>query len=61
MKLDMHCEMILDKYRKKLPVFEKLRSIVTERLQQYLDENHIIVAGIDSASRPNRASPASWS
>lgn len=48
MKLDMHCEMILDKYRKKLPVFEKLRSIVTERLQQYLDENHIIVAGIDS-------------
>ncbi|MBQ2188157.1 MAG: hypothetical protein II401_06320 [Bacteroidales bacterium] len=48
MKLDMHCEMILDEYRKKQPVFEKLRSIVTERLQQSLDENNIIVAGIDS-------------
>lgn len=48
MKLDMHCEMILDEYRKKQPVFEKLRSIVTERLQQSLDENNIIVAGVDS-------------
>ena len=48
MKLDMHCEMILDEYRKKQPVFEKLRSIVMERLQQSLDENNIIVAGIDS-------------
>ena len=40
--------MILDEYRKKQPVFEKLRSIVTERLQQSLDENNIIVAGVDS-------------
>ena len=48
MKLDMHCEMILDEYRKKQPVFEKLRSIVTEQLQQSLDENNIIVAGVDS-------------
>ena len=48
MKLDMHCEMILDEYRKKQPVFEKLHSIVMERLQQSLDENNIIVAGIDS-------------
>ncbi len=48
MKLDMHCEMILDEYREKLPVFEKLRSIVMERLQQSLNENNIMVAGIDS-------------
>ena len=44
----MYCEMILDEYREKQPVFEKLRSIVTERLQQSLDENNIIVAGVDS-------------
>lgn len=48
MKLDMHCEMILDEYREKQAVFERLRTIVTERLQQCLDENNIDVAGMDS-------------
>jgi ppGpp synthetase/RelA/SpoT-type nucleotidyltranferase len=48
MKLDMHCEMILDEYREKQPIFERLRSIVTERLQKSLEDNNIMVAGIDS-------------
>jgi len=48
MKLDMHCEMILDEYREKQPIFEKLRSIVLGCLQKCLNENNIIVAGIDS-------------
>ena len=46
MKLDMHCEMILDEYRERVPVFERLRDIVSERLQQSLDENNIVVAGL---------------
>ena len=48
MKLDIHCEMILDEYREKTPVFERLRIIVTEQLKQCLDDRGIIVAGIDS-------------
>jgi len=48
MKLDMHCEMILDEYREKLPLFEKLRSIALERMEKCLNENKIIVASIDS-------------
>lgn len=48
MKLDMHCETILDEYREKLPLFEKLRSIALERIEKCLNENKIIVASIDS-------------
>lgn len=48
MKLDMHCEMILDEYRESLPVFEKMKEIVLGRLRDCLDENHILVAGLES-------------
>ena len=48
MKLDMHCEMILDEYREKRSVFEKLRSIVMECLQKCLAENNIVVSGLNS-------------
>ena len=48
MKLDMHCEMILDEYRESLPVFEKMKEIVLRRLRNCLDENHILVAGLES-------------
>ena len=48
MKLDMHCEMILDEYREKLPVFEKLKEIVMDSVRNCLDENHIVVSGLDS-------------
>lgn len=48
MRLDMHCEMILDEYHAKLPLFEKMQSVVMERLRSCLDENHILVAGLES-------------
>lgn len=48
MELDMHCEMILEEYREKIPLFERIRSIAVEQLQQCLDENKIIVASINS-------------
>ena len=55
MKLDMHCEMILDEYRERQPVFEKLRTIVTECLQRSLKENNIIVAGMDSRIKTEKS------
>ena len=48
MKLDLHSEMILDEYRENLPVYEKLLSIVLERLRQCLNENHLRIAGLES-------------
>ena len=46
MKLDMHCEMILEEYRERQPIFERLRNIVMERLQHSLAENNISVAAV---------------
>lgn len=48
MKLDQHSEMLLDEYRAKLPVFERLQTVVTNKLRECLDENHIIVSGLES-------------
>jgi ppGpp synthetase/RelA/SpoT-type nucleotidyltranferase len=55
MKLDMHCEMILDEYREKLPLFEKLLSIALERIQQCLNENNIVVASINSRVKTEKS------
>lgn len=48
MKLDMHCEMILDEYRKRMPLYERLNVFVINKLRTCLDENHILVAGLES-------------
>ena len=48
MRLDMHSEMILEEYRARLPVYEKLRAIVLEQLRRCLKENNIIVSGIEA-------------
>ena len=54
MKLDMHCEMILDEYRERLPLFERIKDLILERLRTCLDENHIIVDS-KHASRQRKA------
>ena len=48
MRLDIHSEMILDEYRAKLPVFERLKTVVMEQLQRCLDKNNIIVSGLEA-------------
>ena len=48
MKLDLHSEMILDEYREKRPVYERLQTVVADKLRCCLDENHIIVSGLES-------------
>ena len=55
MKLDMHCEMILDEYREKLPVFEKLKEIVMDLVRNCLDENNILVSGLDSRIKSEKS------
>lgn len=48
MKLDLHSEMILEVYRTSLPIYEKLLSIVLERMRQCLNDNHLHIAGLES-------------
>ena len=55
MKLDMHCEMILDEYREKLPVFKKLKEVVMDSVRNCLDENNILVSGLDSRIKSEKS------
>ena len=48
MKLDMHSEMILDEYHEKLPVYEKMKTVILRLLQSCLEENHILVSGLEA-------------
>ena len=48
MRLDIHSEMILEEYRAKQPVFERLKAIVIEQLQGCLTKNNIIVSGLEA-------------
>lgn len=47
-KLDQNSEMILDEYREKLPVFERMKTVVLDLLRTCLDENNIIVSGLEA-------------
>jgi len=48
MKLDMHCEMILNEYREKLPVYEKMKGVVLDLLRTCLKEKDILVSGLEA-------------
>ena len=55
MKLDLHCEMMLDEYRTKLPVFEKLKTIILEQLRRCLDENSLLVSGLEARVKTEKS------
>ena len=55
MKLDMHCEMILDEYRERIPVFEKAKNVILERMRACLDENRILVAGLEARIKTEKS------
>ena len=55
MRLDIHSEMILEEYRTKLPVFERLKAIVMELLQRCLDDNNLIVSGLEARIKTERS------
>ncbi len=55
MKLDMHCEMILDEYRERLPLFERIKNLIIEQLRACLDENHIVVAGLEARIKTEKS------
>ena len=55
MKLDMHCEMILEEYRQKLPLFEKAKTVVLDCLHQCLERNQIVVAGVEARIKTEKS------
>lgn len=55
MPLDMHCEMILDEYRDKLPVFNRIKDILLANLRKSLDEKNIIVAGLETRIKTEKS------
>jgi hypothetical protein len=55
MKLDMHCEMILDEYRERLPLYRKIREVVLGQLQQTLKENGMVVTGIEGRVKTEKS------
>lgn len=48
MKLDMHCEMLLSEYHEKLPIYEKMKTVVLDLLRSCLDKNNILVSGLEA-------------
>ena len=55
MKLDLNSEMILDEYRAKQPVFERLKTVVEEQLRRCLDESNILVAGLEARIKTEKS------
>ncbi len=55
MKQDLHYEMILDEYREKQPLFERMRGLVLERIRTCLDENHILIAGMEGRIKTEKS------
>ena len=55
MKLDMHCEMILDEYRDRLPVSSRLKEVVLDILKRTLKENHMVVTAIEGRVKTEKS------
>jgi len=48
MTLDLHCEMILDEYRARIPLFQKLETVALDVLRNCLEQDGITVSGLDA-------------
>ena len=55
MKLDMHCEMILDEYRDRLPVLNRLKEVALDILKRTLKENHMVVTAIEGRVKTEKS------
>ena len=55
MKLDLRTEMMLDEYREHLPIYDRLKTLVLERLKHCIEENHLRIAGLESRIKEERS------
>lgn len=47
-ELDIHCQMILEEYDENLPVFEKIKEIVTSNIKKVIADNKIYLNAIEA-------------
>ena len=55
MKLDMHCEMILDEYRDRLPVLGKTKDVALDILRRTLKKNNMVVTAIEGRVKTEKS------
>lgn len=46
--LDFHCSMILDEYRDKIPVFERMKEVILDEIRESLTSNGILVTALEA-------------
>ena len=51
----MHCEMILDEYRERLPILEQLKKTVLDILSKRLKDNNIIVTALEARIKTEKS------
>ncbi len=55
MEPDKHYEGILVEYRKKQPLFERMQSLILNKIRTRLDENHIVIAALESRIKTEKS------
>lgn len=55
MNLDLHGEMILDEYREKRPLFEKLQAVVDGEIRRIVADNHLYVTAMESRIKKEKS------
>ena len=55
MNLDLHSEMILDEYREKRPLFEKLQAVVDGEIRRIVADNHLYVTAMESRIKKEKS------
>ena len=55
MNLDLHSEMILDEYREKSPLFEKLQAVVDGEIRRIVADNHLYVTAMESRIKKEKS------
>lgn len=55
MNLDLHSEMILDEYREKRPLFERLQTVVDGEIRRIVADNHLYVTAMESRIKKEKS------
>lgn len=55
MNLDLHSEMILDEYREKRPLFERLQAVVDGEIRSIVADNHLYVTAMESRIKKEKS------
>lgn len=53
--LDLHCSMILEDYREKLPVFKKMNGIIRDTLTKRIEENGLYIIAVETRIKTEKS------